>query len=178
LADRPAVTREVAGSSPAAPALPVSYEIVPFRPEHAAAWYTLNRAWLDEHVLYEPADERQLADPAGTILDAGGAIFIALRDGEVVGTAAIAPHGPDELELIKLTVHERARGTGLGRRLADTCLAHARTLGATRVVLVSSSRLGAAIKLYESMGFEHRPLPDGVPYASADVYMVLELTAS
>jgi hypothetical protein len=28
-------------------------EIVPFRPEHAAAFYALNRAWLDEHRLYE-----------------------------------------------------------------------------------------------------------------------------
>jgi putative acetyltransferase len=175
LADRPAVTREVAGSSPAAPALLVSYEIVPFRPEHARAWYALNRAWLDEHVLYEPPDERQLADPVGTILDAGGAIFIALRGDDVVGTAAIAPHGPGEVELIKLTVHESARGAGLGRRLAATCLAHARALGAARVVLVSSSRLGAALTLYESMGFEHRSMPDDVPYATADVYMVLDL---
>jgi putative acetyltransferase len=153
----------------------LSYEIVPYRPEHARAWYALNRAWLDEHLLYEPADERQLADPVGTILDPGGAIFIALRDDEVVGTAAIAPHGPDELELIKLTVHDSARGAGLGRRLAETCLAHARALGAARVVLVSSSRLGAALRLYESMGFEHRPLPAGLPYATADVYMVLSL---
>jgi ribosomal protein S18 acetylase RimI-like enzyme len=153
----------------------VSYEIVPFRSEHARAWYALNRAWLDEHLLYEPPDERQLADPVGTILDMGGAIFIALRHDEVVGTVAIAPHGPDELELIKLTVHESARGEGLGRRLADTCLAHARALGAARVVLVSSSRLGAALKLYASMGFAHRPLPQGVPYVTADVYMVLDL---
>jgi ribosomal protein S18 acetylase RimI-like enzyme len=158
--------------------LPVSYEIVPFRPEHAGAWYTLNRAWLDEHELYEPADEIQLADPAGAILGAGGAVFIALRGKEVVGTAAIAPHGPGEVELIKLTVHESARGAGLGRRLADTCLAHARDLGAARVVLVSSSRLGAALRLYESMGFEHRPMPAGIPYATADVYMALDLSAS
>ncbi|MDQ6633806.1 MAG: MarR family transcriptional regulator, partial [Gemmatimonadota bacterium] len=60
----------------------MSFVIVPFRPEHARAWYALNRAWLDEHLLYEPADERQLVDPVSTILDAGGAIFIALRDRE------------------------------------------------------------------------------------------------
>jgi putative acetyltransferase len=153
----------------------VPYQIVPFRPAHAGAWYALNRAWLDEHRLYEPADEIQLADPAGAILGIGGAIFIALRGDEVVGTAAIAPHGLHELELIKLTVHESARGAGLGRRLADRCLTHARALGAARVVLVSSSRLGAALKLYESMGFEHRPMPNDVPYATADVYMALDL---
>ncbi|MFL5606172.1 MAG: GNAT family N-acetyltransferase, partial [Gemmatimonadaceae bacterium] len=71
-----------------------------------------------------------------------------------------------------------ARGAGLGRRLADSCLAHARMLGAARVVLVSSSLLGPALKLYESMGFEQRQMPEGVPYATADVYMVLDLTTS
>ncbi len=43
------------------------------------------------------------------------------------------------------------------------------------VVLDSNSRLGPAIGLYESMGFEHRPFP-GVPrYVDADVYMELNL---
>jgi putative acetyltransferase len=51
-------------------------------------------------------------------------------------------------------------------------------LGAARAVLVSSSLLSPALKLYESMGFEHRPLRHGVPYATADVYMVLDLSAS
>jgi ribosomal protein S18 acetylase RimI-like enzyme len=47
-----------------------------------------------------------------------------------------------------------------------------------RVVLVSNSRLGPAIRLYEGMGFQHRPLPADVPYATADVYMELDLAAS
>src|SRR6476646_10313894 len=72
-------------------------EIVPFRAEHGAAFYALNRAWLDEHGLYEPPDEVQLADPYGTIIAVGGAIFIAVRDGEVLGTAAVVPHGEGEV---------------------------------------------------------------------------------
>jgi hypothetical protein len=32
----------------------VPYRIVSFRPEHAGAWYALNRAWLDEHFLCDP----------------------------------------------------------------------------------------------------------------------------
>src|SRR4051812_20212194 len=92
-------------------------DIVPFRAEHADAFYALNRAWLDEHGLYEAADEAQLADPEGAILADGGSIFVALRGHEVVGTAAIVIHGEGEVELAKLTVSERARGAGLGRRL-------------------------------------------------------------
>ena len=154
----------------------VTLEIVPFRPEHADAFYALNRAWLDEHGLYEPADEAQLVNPQSEILDAGGAILVALQDGEVVGTAAVIPHGPGEMELAKVTVARAARGAGLGRRLTDACVAEARARDARRLVLVSSSKLGTALRLYESMGFVHKPLPSVLPYESADVYMELELT--
>jgi hypothetical protein len=43
------------------------------------------------------------------------------------------------------------------------------------MVLVSSSKLGAALRLYESLGFVHRPLPAGLPYVTADVLMALDL---
>jgi len=152
--------------------------IVPFRPAHADAFYRLNRAWLDAYALYEPADEVQLADPQGAVIDAGGAVFIAERGGEVVGTAAVAPHAPGEVELLKVTVSDALRGAGLGRRLIEVCLAHAAiVMGAHTMMLVSSSRLQAALRLYERMGFTHRPLPSPLPYETADVCMERPLSA-
>ncbi|MBK9238913.1 MAG: GNAT family N-acetyltransferase [Acidobacteria bacterium] len=160
------------------PSSPESITIVTFRPEHAEAFYRLNRAWLDEHGLYEPADEVQLADPQGAVIDAGGTVFIAERGGMVVGTAAIAPHGPGEVELLKVTVADAARGAGLGRSLVDVCIARAREMGAHTVILVSSSRLQPALRLYERMGFTHRPMPSPMPYATADVCMELHIPVS
>lgn len=149
--------------------------IVPFRPRDTEVFYRLNRAWLDEHGLYEPADEKQLADPEGEIIAPGGAIFVALSGDDVIGTAAVVPHAPGEVEIAKITVADAARGQGLGRRLTEHCLAHARAMGARRAVLVSSSRLRAALGLYESLGFRHVPAPDMPVYATADVYMELDL---
>jgi putative acetyltransferase len=157
------------------PSSPESITIVTFRPEHAEAFYRLNRAWLDEHGLYEPADEVQLADPQGAVIDAGGTVFIAERGGVVVGTAAIAPHGPGEVELLKVTVAEGARGSGLGRRLVDVCIARAREMGVHTMILVSSSRLQPALRLYERMGFTPRPMPSPMPYDTADVCMTLRI---
>jgi ribosomal protein S18 acetylase RimI-like enzyme len=150
--------------------------IVPFQPHHAEAFYRLNRAWLDAHDLYEPADEVQLADPHGAVIAAGGAVFIAERNGEVVGTAAVASHGPGEVELLKVTVADGARGHGLGRQLVEVCIDRAREMGAHTMMLVSSSRLQAALRLYEKMGFTSRPLPSHLPYETADVCMELRLT--
>lgn len=149
--------------------------IIPYGDEHAEAFYRLNRAWLDKYELYEPPDEKQLADPRGQILAPGGAIFVAIHEQEVMGTAAVVPHGPGVVELAKLTVVDAARGQGLGRRLAQRCLEHARSAGARRAVLVSSSRLGPALRLYESLGFVHTTPPGRLAYATADVYMELNL---
>jgi len=155
-----------------------SYQVVLFRPEHGPAFAALNRGWLVAAGLYEPPDEGHLADPQGTILDIGGTIFVALRDDRVVGTAAITPHAPDEAELLKLAVAESERGRGLGRRLLNECIERARAMGMRRLVLVSSTKLGPALRLYESAGFVHHVVPASTPYATADVYMELDLSAS
>jgi putative acetyltransferase len=149
-----------------------------FRAEHAGAFAALNRAWLVQHGLLEQADEEQLADPWGHILTPGGQIFVVLRNGEVLGTCAVVPHEPGVVELAKLAVDPAAQGQGLGRRLIEACLRHARAQGARRVVLESSSRLGAALRLYEAFGFVRRPMPPGPQYITADIYMELELDAS
>ena len=79
-------------------------------------------------------------------------------------------------EMAKLAVDPASQGQGIGRRLVDASLAYARERGARRVVLLSASRLTAALHLYESYGFQHRPVPDDAPYVTTDVYMELTLT--
>lgn len=149
--------------------------IAAFRPEHGSAFDELNRAWLTAHGLLEPADEPHLTDPVGEIIAPGGQIFVALMGDTVVGTCAILPHDPGALELVKLAVAPEVRGRGIGRRLVGACLAFAMSSGARHVVLLSSTRLGAALRLYEQVGFRYKPVPPTSPYATADVYMELEL---
>jgi len=131
----------------------------------------LNRAWLDRFGIREAIDDRFLADPAGEVVTPGGAIFIAEIDGRFAGTCAIVPHDDGVFEIVKLAVAPEAKGRGIGRQLIGACLAFARSRGARRAVLVSNSQLTTAIRIYEEMGFVHRPLPPGQPYLTADVYM-------
>jgi ribosomal protein S18 acetylase RimI-like enzyme len=154
---------------------PAAVRIETFRPEHAPAFDALNRAWLVSHELIEVHDEEQLTDPYGHVILEGGQIFVATSGGRVVGTCAMIPSGPDAFELAKLAVDPASQGQGIGHRLVDASLAYARERGARRVVLLSNSRLTAALHLYESYGFQHRPVPDDAPYVTTDVYMELTL---
>jgi GNAT superfamily N-acetyltransferase len=155
--------------------LPMTVMIDTFRPEHAAAFDALNRAWLVAYGLLEPADELHLTDPVGHILDPGGQIYVALENQVVIGTCALVPHGPEVFEVAKLAVSPAARGRGVGRQLVDACLAFARRRGARQAVLLSSSRLGSALRLYAEVGFRSAPVPPDTPYVTADVYMELDL---
>jgi GNAT superfamily N-acetyltransferase len=149
--------------------------IVPYEDAHAADFDRLNRAWLVEHGLLEEPDLPHLLDPRGTIIDGGGAIFVALLGDEVIGTCGIHPAGDGDFELIKLAVDPRARGGGLGRRLVERCVDFARAAGARRVTLLSSRKLASALRLYAALGFRHEPMPASIGYATADVFMAREL---
>jgi ribosomal protein S18 acetylase RimI-like enzyme len=138
-----------------------------FRPEHGERFGELNREWLVSHGLMEPVQTY--------FLDGGGQIFVALHDGQVIGTCAVMPRGRDELELAKLTVASEFRGQGIARRLVEQCVAYARDRGVRRLSLVSNSRLQAALRLYESFGFTYSPVPKDTMYDIADVCMILDL---
>ena len=153
----------------------MSVEITTFRAEHARGFGELNREWLERYGLMEPSEVEQLEDPERHFIGGGGEIFVAVHDGQVVGTCAVMPHGAGELELAKLSVAKEFRGRGLARSLVERCLDYARARGIRRVVLVSNSQLRTALQLYESLGFRYGPVPAGTQYVSADVYMELDL---
>ncbi|HRD28917.1 MAG TPA: GNAT family N-acetyltransferase [Caulobacter sp.] len=149
--------------------------IVDFEPRHAPAWRALNEAWIGRHFAIEPADEVVLADPVGQVVGPGGHIFMAEdADGRAIGCVGLKAMEGGGYEVIKMTVAEAARGTGLGRDLMRACIDRAKELGAPRLYLETNSSLGPALGLYRAMGFVDLPRHD-TPYARCDVWMALEL---
>ncbi|MBI4749726.1 MAG: GNAT family N-acetyltransferase [Acidobacteria bacterium] len=151
-------------------------KIVPFEDRFAADFDRLNRAWLEGYDLLEPADLKHLESPRETFITPGGAILVALDQETVIGTCAIHPIDATSVEIAKLAVDPFAQGRGLGRQLMVAAIQFARFIGAKKIILVSNKKLAAAIRLYESLGFQHQPLPEDTEYATADVYMELDLS--
>jgi putative acetyltransferase len=143
----------------------------------AEAFRRLNEEWITRYFVLEKKDVEALSDPEGTILAAGGRIFFAVREGEIVGCCALMAMGNAEFEVAKMAVTEKAQGSGIGRRLLETVVAEARMAGARRLYLETNSKLTPAIRLYESVGFRDVPSERVVasPYARANVYMEISL---
>jgi putative acetyltransferase len=150
--------------------------IAPFEPGDGPAFAALNRAWLIGYGLIEPADERQLDDPQTHVFARGGEIYMARLDEQTVGCCAAIPHGDRVIEVAKLAVDPAARGHGIGRKLVHAVLRFGQERQCTTAMLTSSTKLAAALHLYESLGFGYRPVPAEVPYRTVDVYMELDLT--
>ena len=146
-------------------------QIVPFRPDLAPAFAALNLEWIERLFALEPADLAVLRDPQAAIIAPGGAIFFVLDGEAAVGTVAAIASGPGRYELAKMAVTPAYQGRGLGEALGRTVLHWARVQGADTVFLLKNHRLDGAIRLYERLGFAHRPLPAHTEYTRADVYM-------
>lgn len=150
--------------------------IRPYYAEYRDEFERLNLLWLEQHGLLEPLDQEYLRNPEAMILEVGGEVFFAIEHDMVIGTCAVIPVDETRVELAKLVVSPEARGRGVARMLAAAVFAFARERGATIVELTSSTKLTAALALYESLGFRHDALPADVRYQTADVYMTLDLT--
>ena len=83
--------------------------IVPYRDDLAADFSALNRQWIEQFFTLEPNDIAALDDPVVSIIEPGGAIYFAVLDGVVVGTAAAIHHSSSEIELAKMAVTPASR---------------------------------------------------------------------
>ena len=105
--------------------------------------------------------ERQLFDAAAWSrqsfaeeLEASGRFYLgAERAGALVGYAGLWFDGYDA-QVMTIGVDGTHQGHGLGRRLLEALVAHAREVGAAQVLLEVRVDNPSAIHLYESTGFQ------------------------
>jgi len=103
--------------------------------------------------------EALVAKVAGEFIDTFDAsrecCRIADVDGEIVGSAFVVRTGDPKVAKLRLVyVEPEMRGSGVGRRLVEECMAFARHAGYSRMTLWTNDPLVAARRLYQRLGFE------------------------
>jgi N-acetylglutamate synthase-like GNAT family acetyltransferase len=105
---------------------------------------------------FDPTFEAYVAEPLARFAIAASPrerLWIAERDGAIVGCVAIVAASPETAQLRWFLVDPSARGGGLGGRLLDEAIAFSRERGYRSIVLWTVSALVAAARLYLARGF-------------------------
>lgn len=151
------------------------YSVVTYSREFLPAFMALNREWIEHYFKIEEMDLLQMEHAEEAIIQKGGEIFFILAQGEVVGTCAMVPHGPDCYELAKMAVDTKVRGRGYGDILMQTSIKWARERNAKKVMLLSNTVLTPAIELYKKHGFRTVRLGKHPDYDRCNIEMELDL---
>jgi ribosomal protein S18 acetylase RimI-like enzyme len=129
---------------------------LPFTPELAQYFESINTLWIDEMFRLEDIDKQVLGNPQKYIIDKGGFVFFVKHQSlGVLGTCALLNSGNGNFELTKMGVLPSARGLKVGEKLLQYVIEQAMNLPINTLYLLTNKKCEAAIHLYEKNGFKH-----------------------
>jgi N-acetylglutamate synthase-like GNAT family acetyltransferase len=150
-------------------------QIVPFSPQREEAVGALivgiQRDEFQIPITLE--DQPDLHDIPAFYQQGAGNFWVAISEGEVVGTVALLDLGNHQGALRKMFVHARYRGPGPGvsAQLLETLFEWSRARGVNEVYLGTTEKFRAAHRFYERNGFQQIPakeLPPSFPKMAVD----------
>lgn len=111
-------------------------------------------AWLIDEALSHQALDHELETLQTRYGPPSGKVFLARRDGAVVGCVAYHRRSDEFCEMKRLFVPDRFRGLGLGRKLCAALIDSAKKDGFRLVRLDTAGPMSEAVALYEAIGFK------------------------
>lgn len=118
-------------------------------------------------------EQADLIDVQGVFQKGKGNFWVAIRDGQVVGTIGVVDIGSGQVALKKMFVHRDYRGKqhGISAALMNGAKEWCRRQSVTQIFLGTTAQMSAAHKFYERNGFvpvDVLQLPAAFPLVHVD----------
>jgi putative acetyltransferase len=101
------------------------------------------------------SDADDLSDINQHYYDRGGAFYVALDQGKIVGTIGIFLMDDGKVKIKRMYVDKDYRKQGIGQELLDKIMAFCETKRYTDITLTTYPQMSEAIRFYERNGFKH-----------------------
>ncbi len=142
--------------------------ITPFHPSYQVEVKKLILAGLVEHWGFLDSSKNPDLDDIATSY--AGATFLVARLGEaIVGTGALVPLQDGVAEIVRMSVAQQHRRSGIGRRILESLIEQARAQGFRQIILETTSTWSEVIEFYLRCGFRITHTQEG------DVYFEMAL---
>lgn len=139
-----------------------------FQPEDQTAVKMLILEGLKDHWgTIDPLKNPDLDDIGSSY--ARGFFRVAVLDGRIVGTGALLPRADGSAEIVRMSIARPCRRRGIGGAILRRLMEDARSAGARKIVLETTSTWKDAAAFYQKHGFRITHFREG------DTYFVLEL---
>lgn len=135
-------------------------QIISFDKKYVKDFEKLNKEWLEEFFNIEDYDKELFANPEKAIIEKGGQIFFAVKDGKAIATLALIPHGKAKIEMSKMTVAKKYRGRGIAQRLLNHAVKFAKISGYEEIFASTNSKLVEAVHIYKKNNFTRASFKD------------------
>ena len=119
--------------------------------------------------------EEELKSLPGKFSPPDGRLIMAVISEQAIGCAALRRIDQQVCELKRMFVLSQFRGQGVGKALALKLIDEAKTIGYQCVRLDTGNFLTAAVKLYESLGFQRIEPYNEVPEDLRKIAIFMEL---
>ncbi|KPI34609.1 putative N-acetyltransferase [Cyphellophora attinorum] len=128
--------------------------------EGAVALFTAYTTALGIDLAFQDFASEMASMPGKYVPPKGELLLAKDATGQAIGCVALRPlpvHGEHVCEMKRLYVSPDGRGTGVGRKLAETIIEVAQNVGYREMRLDTLPSMSAALKLYAGLGFVDIP---------------------
>ncbi len=156
------------------------FDVQLIQPDSTQEWHTA-RCLVEEYAASLEIDlsfqqiDHELQHLETEYSQPTGAFLLAQANNVYLGCVGLRQFSPDTGEIKRLYLLPEARGTGLGRMLAEVIIERGREIGYKQLVLDTLPSMQKAQALYQSLGFSEIP-----PYRYNPVegtkFLALDLT--
>lgn len=143
-------------------------KIIPYDSKYKDKFVEYNTDWIVDNFGFLEKEDKETFENIEYDIQNGAMIYFAVENDEVLATCMTKPMENGTWEICKLASNKHRSHKGCGSAVFEAAMEWAVNHGATRLFMLSNSKLKPALHIYEKFGFKEIKL-DNYEYIRGDI---------